>query len=129
MPKTAKNCIVYSERVKTMAFVQGGDAMRSNEELMKGILQRKAVYLAQRQMRRLAMVGAGLATLLIAMLVIVPGITGSEEQYAAYSMGAMILGPETGGYVIVALLAFALGIVVTILIQKHRQVEKWKEQD
>ena len=110
-----------------MAFVQGGDAMRSNEELMKGILQRKAVYLAQRQMRRLAMVGAGLATLLIAMLVIVPGITGSEEQYAAYSMGAMILGPETGGYVIVALLAFALGIVVTILIQKHNRLKKSME--
>ena len=58
-------------------------------------------------------------------------VTGIDayEQFAAYSMGAMILGPETGGYVIVALLAFALGIVVTIQIQKHRQVEKWKEQD
>ena len=129
MPKTAKNCIVYSERVKTMAFVQGGDAMRSNEELMKGILQRKAVYLAQRQMRRLAMVGAGLAVLLIAMLFVVPGITGSVEQYTVYTMGATILGPETGGYVIVALLAFALGIIVTLLIQKHRQIEKWKKQD
>ncbi len=38
-------------------------------------------------------------------------------------------GGAEGGYVIVALFAFALGIVVTILIQKHRQVEKWKEQD
>ena len=103
--------------------------MRSNEELMRGILQRKAVYLAQRQMRRLAMVGAGLTALLMIMLFIVPGITGNEEQYTAYAMGATILGPKAGGYVIVALLAFALGIVVTILIQKHRQVEKWKEQD
>ena len=103
--------------------------MRSNEELMKGILQRKAVYLAQRQMRRLALVVAGLAILLIAMLFVVPGITGSGERYAAYAMGATILGPETGGYVIVALLAFALGIIVTLLIQKHRQIEKWKKQD
>ena len=101
--------------------------MRSNEELMKGILQRKAVYLAQKQMRRLAMVGAGLAALLMMMLFIVPGITGNEEQYTAYSMGATILGPETGGYVIVALLAFALGIVVTILIQKHNRLKKSME--
>ena len=53
--------------------------MRSNEELMQGILQRKAVYLAQRQMRRLTMVGAGLAVLLIAMLFVVPGITGDVD--------------------------------------------------
>ena len=96
---------------------------------MKGILQRKAVYLAQRQMRRLTAVGAGLAALLMTMLFIVPGITDSGEQYTAYAMGATILGPETGGYVIVALLAFALGIVVTILIQKHRQMKKWEKQD
>ena len=52
-----------------------------------------------------------------------PGITGAE-QYTAYAMGAMILGPETGNYVIVALLACALGIVVTILIQKHKRMKK-----
>ena len=98
--------------------------MRSNEELMQGILQRKAVYLAQRQVRRLTVVGAGLAALLLSTLFIVPGITGSEEQYAANAMGATILGPEMGGYVILALPAFALGIIVTILIQKHRQIKR-----
>ena len=97
--------------------------MRSNEELMKGILQRKAVYLAQRQIRSLTVIGAGLAALLMTMLFIVPGITDSGEQYTAYAMGATILGPRTGGYVIVALLAFALGIVVTILIQKHKRLK------
>lgn len=98
--------------------------MRSNEELMQGILQRKAVYLTQRQVRRLTVVSAGLTALLLTALFIVPGVTGSGEQYTAYAMGAMILGPETGGYVIVALLAFALGIVVTILIQKHNRLKK-----
>ena len=97
--------------------------MRSKKDLMQGILQRKAVYLAQKQARRLTVVGAGLAALLLTMLLIVPGITGSGEQYTAYAMGATILGPETGGYVIVALLAFALGIIVTLLIQKRRIVK------
>jgi len=94
--------------------------MRSNEELMQGILERKAVYLAQKQARSLMMVGTGLAALLLTTLYIVPEITGSEEQYTACAMGATILGPEAGGYVIVALLAFALGIVVTYFIQKHK---------
>ncbi len=101
-----------------------GDAMRSNEELMKGILQRKAMYLAQKQVRRLIASGAMLAVLLMIMLMIAPGVTGSVEQYTAYTMGATILGPKAGGYVIVALLAFVLGIVMTILIQKHNRLKK-----
>lgn len=96
--------------------------MRSNEELMRGILQRKAFYLAQRQMRWLTGVNAGLGALLLTALCTVPGIAGGGEPYTAYAMGATILGPETGGYVIVALLAFALGIVVTVLIQKRRNM-------
>ena len=102
--------------------------MRSTEDLMKGILQRKAVYLAQKQARRLIVVGAGLTALLVIMLFIAPSVTGSTEQYTAYTMGATILGPETGGYVIVALLAFALGIIVTLLIQKQRAIKAGKAE-
>ena len=97
--------------------------MRSNEELMKGILQRKAVYLARKQARRLIMVGSGLAALLMTMLFIAPGVTGSVEPYTVSTMGATILGPDAGGYVLIALLAFALGIVVTLLIQKRRTIK------
>lgn len=97
--------------------------MRSNEELMRGILQRKEVYLAQKQARRLFMLVVGLTALLTMMLCIAPGITGSVEQQNATVMGATIFGPEAGGYVIVALLAFTLGIVVALFIQKHRAVK------
>lgn len=97
--------------------------MRSNEDLMRGVLHRKAVYLAQKQARKLTAVGAGLAVLLMITLMIAPGISGSVEQHTASAMGATILGPEAGGYVLVALLAFALGIVITLLIQKRRTMK------
>jgi hypothetical protein len=38
-------------------------------------------------------------------------------------MGSTILGAKTGGYVIVAILGFTLGIVVTICIQKYRKLK------
>lgn len=123
MTKIVKNCIVYSERTNTTAFIRGGDGMRSNEDLMRGVLHRKAVYLAQKQARKLTAVGAGLAVLLMITLMIAPGISGSVEQHTASAMGATILGPEAGGYVLVALLAFALGIVITLLIQKRRTMK------
>ncbi|MCR5792197.1 MAG: hypothetical protein K6G65_03425 [Lachnospiraceae bacterium] len=95
--------------------------MRSNEELMKGILHKKAVYKARKQAQRLAVASAGLAVLLVLMLFNAPGITGNIKQHTATVMGSTILGPEMGGYVIIAILAFTLGSVVTLLIQKLRQ--------
>ena len=55
------------------------------------------------------------------MLCLAPGITGSVGQQNATAMGATILGSEAGGYVIVALLAFTLGIVTTLLIQNRKK--------
>ena len=98
--------------------------MRSTDELMIEILRRKEICLARRQVRRLTAAGAGLAALLLTALFIVPGITGGVEPYTAHAMGAMLLSPEAGGYVIVALLAFILGIIVTLLIQKRRTVKE-----
>ena len=96
--------------------------MRSNEELMKGILERKKAYQAQKQFRHLAIAGAGLGILLVAALIFAPGIRGSNPAQGPVStLGATILGPEAGGYVIVALLAFALGIVVASAIQKKKE--------
>ena len=97
--------------------------MRSNEELMKGILERKAAYQAQKQLRRLKIAGAGLGILLIASLILAPGIRGNavRTQPANSTLGSTILGPEAGGYVIVALLAFALGVVVAPMIRKLKE--------
>ena len=100
--------------------------MRSIEEQMKEILRRKETYLVLKQFRRLAFLGAGLGFLLIAALLLVPGIKGTVPQPRASTLGATILGPEAGGYVIVGLLAFALGVVITVLIQRRKKAQGMK---
>ena len=100
--------------------------MRSIEEQMKEILRRKEYYLALKQFSRLAFLGAGLGFLLIAALMLVPGIQGTVTQPQASALGATILGPEAGGYVIVGLLAFALGVVITVLIQRRKKAQGMK---
>ena len=97
--------------------------MRSNEELMQGILQRKAFYLVQRQARRLFILAAGLTSLLGMALLSVSGVSGQVEQQRGSVLGATILGPDAGGYVIVALLAFALGIAVSLICLKRKQMK------
>ena len=98
--------------------------MKNSKELMKEINKRKSVYIMRKQIRRLAVIGSGIAVLLVAMIFLAPQVTGNMQQHVADKMGATILGPEIGGYVIVALLAFSLGIVVARLIQKYQTIKK-----
>ena len=98
--------------------------MKSCKELMKEITKRKTVYLIRKQIRRHVVIGFGLSALLIAMIFIAPQVTGNMQTHVANTMGSTILGPEIGGYVIVALIAFSLGIIVTRLIQKYQIIKK-----
>ena len=123
--KIEKNCIVYSEGA-FIGFLMEGDDMRSIEEQMKEILRRKEYYLAVRQVNRLAALSKAIGLLLIAALLLAPGITGTVAQPQVSALGATILGPEAGGYVIVALLAFALGIVITRMTQQRGKAKEIK---
>lgn len=102
--------------------------MRGMEEQMRVILRRKAYYTAKRQLQGLTFLAGGLGLMLCAALVLAPGITGSPVQAAGSVLGATILGPEAGGYVIVALIAFALGIVAALLAQRRRQMKEREEK-
>ena len=97
--------------------------MKTIEAQMAEIGRRKRYYRARRAERRLAGLCAGLCALLIAALMLAPGVTGSPVGASGSVLGATILGPEAGGYVIVALLAFGLGVVAALLIQKRQRIK------
>ena len=52
------------------------------------------------------------------------GFARRGTEIRGTALGAFLLGPEAGGYVIVALIAFALGIAAALLAQRHRQMKK-----
>ena len=59
--------------------------------------------------------------LAIALIGAVYGIVGpSHPGQGESAYGSTLLSAEIGGYVIVAILAFALGIVLTLAITRHR---------
>ena len=91
--------------------------MREVKEQMKIILRKKARYRTRKQIRRLAGTGAGLTALLVAAIVFVPGMHIGRETGGPSTLGSTILGTEFGGYVIVALLAFTIGIITAIITE------------
>jgi hypothetical protein len=96
--------------------------MRSIEDQMAEIRRRSSLYREKRQIRTLSLISAGIGFLLMAVLVIAPGVNGIVAQSSSV-LGSMILGPVAGGYVIVSILAFALGVIVILIIQKSRDVK------
>ena len=102
--------------------------MRSVEEQMQEILRRRTYYKLKKEIRRLSAAAVGLAAMLIAAVIFAPMIADTSGAGSATVYGSTILGPEAGGYVIVALLAFTLGVVITTALQKTRKQKEETER-
>lgn len=125
MSKTKKIRIIYSEWIYQTS--KEAVNMRSIEDQIAEITRRRSYYTERKKIRRLSYLATGIGTLLAAALLLVPGVRGTIG-ISNTLLGSMILGAETGGYIIVALLAFALGITITLIIQKYRKNNKDKIQ-
>ena len=95
----------------------------TNEEMVSEILKRSDKVRDERRKKSSLYLGAASAVLLAALIAVIgfmpTGMSGGYTENTMY--GAFLLGREAGGYVIVALLSFALGITVTLITQKYRR--------
>ena len=98
--------------------------MRSIEEQMNEIRRRKTVYSEHKKIHKLTAYATCTSLILIGIMLFAPTVTGSIGEGAVSIYGATILGPEAGGYVLVAILSFTLGIVITLLIQHKRNLKE-----
>ncbi len=103
--------------------------MKSIEEQMKEISRRKKRYENGVKNRVLVMTGAGLLMSLIAVVSIAPGANAVYEQSKTTVLGSTILDAKTGGYVLAALIGFALGVIVTLFCRQYRKNSSDRNQD
>ena len=105
--------------------------MRSNEERVAEVKRRIAEKERQKKLRRsrIAAVSAVAAclVLIVVLSLFMPGIAGQLRPggYSDYEMVASMFG-ENGalGYIIIGLLAFLLGVCVTILCFRIRLLNR-----
>jgi len=95
--------------------------MKSIEEQMKEISRRKERLENARKTRVFAITGSGLLVSLIAVIAVAPGIEVIYEQSKKTVLGSTILDAKTGSYVLAALIAFTLGVLVTLFCRQYRQ--------
>ena len=97
--------------------------MRSIEEQISEIRRRSSLYREKKELRLLSLAATGVGALLLMVMILAPGVKGTMG-FGVSHLGATILEPEAGGYVIVALLSFTLGVIITLITQKYRKTGK-----
>ncbi|MBE5870688.1 MAG: hypothetical protein E7294_05465 [Lachnospiraceae bacterium] len=100
--------------------------MSTTEERIERIHER-AKERRQEKRRRLLQIERTAAVALSVVLVFMIGFFGSHSAGGAAGVvvnagyaGASMLTSAVGGYVLIAIIAFLLGVIVTALIKQHR---------
>ncbi len=96
----------------------------TDEEALKEIMKRSdAVSVRRRNKFEATCLGTASAVLcavLLAVIMMLPG-GGASEFTEGSVYGAFLLSPQAGGYVLVAMLVFVIGITITLFIRKLRE--------
>lgn len=101
--------------------------VRSIEEQKAEIGRLRSYYIERRHMRNLSVMAALMSVALIVLVIIAPTVTGNVEVSGTHFFGSTILVPEAGGYVLVGVIAFALGVVITAILQKYRRLKELEQ--
>lgn len=105
--------------------------MRTNEERVAAVKSRAAQLerqKRQRQKRLLALACASLAVIVGATLAL-PHLQTSWRGAAYQTTASIFADSAAAGYVLIALLAFALGVCVTVLCFRLRVFHEENEED
>ena len=109
--------------------------MRSHEERVAETKRRIAKMEREKRLRRntitMASVVAACLVLLIGASFAMPGIAAKIQtgDYSGFETAASMYGGAALGYIVIGLLAFLLGVCVTVLCFRLRQMNQEDAQD
>ena len=106
-----------------MAVYRGGISLKyTAEQTMEEILRRSSNIRKKSEKRRtglLLLSNVLTCVLLVVAVVLFTGLNAAGGRVSSY--GAFLLSPETGGYILVAVIAFLVGISLAILVLRKRR--------
>ena len=101
--------------------------MRSDKEIAQEALRRSKMVKARRaralnRLKACVMIAISLSVILY--IIYAPGVSGGTDQGAGQAAVSMAYGGSAGGYILVGVLCFALGVAVTLLSRRWLKKNK-----
>ncbi len=94
----------------------------TSDQAVREVLRRSARISKKRERRVGTVLSCAAAALFCALLAVTALLSGgSPAPEGGTVYGSSILSPSAGGYVLIGVLAFALGVVVTLLCVRWRE--------
>ncbi|MBQ6384684.1 MAG: hypothetical protein IJJ38_00750 [Lachnospiraceae bacterium] len=102
--------------------------MRSYNEELKEVMRRGAQWKEHEELKRKVKAEAFSVCICVILFVTavfyLPAVSQTEHTSASYGYGSLILDASFLGYVVVGLLAFVLGILITLLCLHLREMKR-----
>ena len=99
----------------------------NNDDAFNEIKKRGAKIRRKREQKITGILSAATALCVISLVVAISAFSGTRVSEAQTMYSSFVLSAETGGYVLVAVMGFVMGVVVTFLIS-HFKKEKSNKQ-
>lgn len=102
----------------------------TTEKALAEIMHRSEQIRVRKERRfcRMLSVAAGtMCAALVFLITVMPGMEAGSASGSVY--GSLLLGREAGGYVLAAVIAFALGVTVTLLCLYFKKRKNKKDPD
>ena len=98
--------------------------MKTTKEITREVLIRSGTVRKNNELKRIrALSGSSAAVFACLTMVIVSFAGYGKEEIPGTQYGAFLLSAETGGYILVAVLAFVFGVIMTILAMKYKKLK------
>ena len=93
----------------------------STEEALNEIMKRGKLIKQKREKRQMQILAASAFVVGIMLICVLRIYSGAVAQTSETVYGSFLLPAEAGGYVLTAILAFTLGVIIAVLIHKYRK--------
>ena len=106
--------------------------MRSTDEHLQEIMKRSRSIKEKKSLKKMVIVESMSACACLMLIIVTisffPQITNGDNELSQAHYGSLILQTSYMGYVVVGVLAFILGVVITLLSMHWRKMQH-KERD
>lgn len=93
----------------------------TDDEALSEIMKRSKKVSYKRKKKRDTILVCASFVIAICAVGIVLSIPAGDQTYAARTLyGSFLLNPSTGGYILAAMIAFALGVAVAIICKRYQ---------